>query len=102
MVTNQVRQPSIRDKKAHFPLDKTGRLPASCCGKTSGAELSFSNASTGFPLLNNSMGWPQACPFDLSAYSTQPAFNHANKGCKGWSGNKSTISTEITIFILNY
>lgn len=26
------------------------------------------------------MGWPQACPFDLSAYSTQPAFNHAQQG----------------------
>lgn len=59
--------------KAHFPLGKTGRFPSSCCSKTKGAELSFCNVSIGFPLLNNSTGWPRACPFDLSAYSVQPS-----------------------------
>lgn len=62
-----------RADQAHFPLGKTGRFPSSCCSKTKGAELSFCNVSIGFPLLNNSTGWPPACPFDLSAYSVQPS-----------------------------
>lgn len=67
MVTNQGKQSFNGAKRACSHLAEQPGCPLNSATEPKEHSSHFAM----FPLLSNSMGWPQACPFDLSACRVQ-------------------------------